>query len=412
MKVRGALLCVACDTPAARKISGFLSFKANFGCTRCYSNFGTGTFGKQDFSGFDCDKWVPRSVKQHRKDIDLCSTKTAREHKESEVGCRYSCLLQLPYFDPVKMTIIDPMHNLYLGTAKRVWSNFRKLHLITDADIVIINSKLSSFRIPSNVNFSSLPEFGSSTFTAEQWMIWVNYYSVFCLHGLLDKQYIECWRSFVLASRLLCKSVLSKDDITIAKCLLVHFCRRFEVLYGKSEVTPNMHMQCHMAECVHDFGPIASFWCFSFERFNGLLGDLPTNNRSIELQVMKRFISDNSHFQLLSYSPTDQAGSCLFRKTVVDHAFQFYSTKHLDDHVSLNVSRLSTGFKYTPAKKYTLAAFQLESVKCLYPNLYPTLIAESVSIAQTYRKMMSVTINDQVFCGGQYALANSSCTLK
>lgn len=54
----------------------------------------------------------------------------------------------------------------------------------------------------------------------------------------------------MLASRLLCKSVLTKDDITIAKCLLVHFCRRFEVLYGKSEVTPNniMHMQCHMAE--------------------------------------------------------------------------------------------------------------------------------------------------------------------
>ena len=65
-------------------------------------------FGVQDFSGFDCDKWVPRSVEQHREDI------------ESEVGCRYYCLLQLPYFDPVKMTVIDPMHNLYLGTAKRV----------------------------------------------------------------------------------------------------------------------------------------------------------------------------------------------------------------------------------------------------------------------------------------------------
>ena len=131
VNVRGALLCVACDIPAARKISGFLSFKANFGCTRCYSNFGTGVFGKQDFSGFDCDKWVPRSVERHRKDIESileCSTKTARERKESEFGCRYSCLLQLPYFDPVKMTIIDPMHNLYLGTAKRVWSTLRKLH--------------------------------------------------------------------------------------------------------------------------------------------------------------------------------------------------------------------------------------------------------------------------------------------
>jgi hypothetical protein len=103
-------------------------------------------------------------------------------------------------------------------------------------------------------------------------------------------------------------------------------------------------MQCHLAECVRDFGPIASFWCFSFERFNGLLGDLPTNNRSIELQVMKRFISDNSHFQLLSHS---QAYKTNFPLAITDHASQFYSTKHLDCHV----------FQYVPAKKYTLAVF-------------------------------------------------------
>ena len=103
----------------------------------------------------------------------------------------------------------------------------------------------------------------------------------------------------------------------------------------------------------------------------------------------------------------------MLRKTVVDQAFQFYSAKHLDDHLSSNVSRFTTGFKYAPAKKYTLAAFspsQLESITCLYRKLYPALITESVHITQTYRKMLSVTINDQVFHGGQYALANSSFT--
>ena len=413
VRIRCALLCVACDMPAARKVSGFLSFKANLGCSRCYCNFGTGIFGKQDFSGFDCDKWVPRSVDRHRRDIELtlrCLTKTARERKESEIGCRYSCLLQLPYFDPIKMTIIDPMHNLYLCTAKTVWSLYRKLDIITDSDLAIINSRLTSLRIPSNVSFSSLPEIGSSKFTAEQWMIWINYYSVFCLYDLLDKQHFECWRSFVLASRLLCKASVTKDDITVANCLLVHFCRRFQTIYGKDAVTPNMHMQCHLAECVRDFGPIASFWCFSFERFNGLLGDLPTNNRSIELQVMKRFISDNSHFQLLSHSPACKTNLCLFQQTVTDHAFQFYSTKHLDCHVLSNVSHFSTGFQYVPARKYTLAVFsqsQLDLVKNLYHIFYPSLVPESVIFTQSYRKILSVTINDQVFRAGQYALAEN-----
>ena len=39
---------------------------------------------------------------------------------EVKHGVRYSCLIQLPHFDPIKFAIVDPMHNLLLGTAKHV----------------------------------------------------------------------------------------------------------------------------------------------------------------------------------------------------------------------------------------------------------------------------------------------------
>ncbi len=48
-----------------------------------------------------------------------CKTKTERQ-KESELGCHYSVILKLPYFDPVRMLMVDPMHNLFLGGAKHV----------------------------------------------------------------------------------------------------------------------------------------------------------------------------------------------------------------------------------------------------------------------------------------------------
>lgn len=38
--------------------------------------------------------------------------------EETELGCRHSVLLDLPYFDPPKMLVVDPMRNLYLGVAK------------------------------------------------------------------------------------------------------------------------------------------------------------------------------------------------------------------------------------------------------------------------------------------------------
>ena len=117
---------MGCDLPAGRKTCGFLSYNANLGCTWCYSDFGTGVFGKQNYSGFDRSKWTPRDNQTHRKNVQtiIDTTKTEQARMESLFGCRYSCLLQLPYFDPVKMlVIIDPMHNLYLGTAKYIFSN-------------------------------------------------------------------------------------------------------------------------------------------------------------------------------------------------------------------------------------------------------------------------------------------------
>ena len=32
------------------------------------------------------------------------------------------------------------------------------------------------------------------------------------------------------------------------------------------------------------------FWLFSFERYNGMLGSIPTNNRNIEVQLMSNFV--------------------------------------------------------------------------------------------------------------------------
>ncbi len=49
-----------------------------------------------------------------------------------------------------------------------------------------------------------------------------------------------------------------------------------------------MHLHCHLKDVIRDFGPIHSFWCFSFERYNGILGSFTTNNRSIELQLMRK----------------------------------------------------------------------------------------------------------------------------
>lgn len=45
---------------------------------------------------------------------------------------------------------------------------------------------------------------------------------------------------------------------------------------------------------IDDFGPLHSFWLFSYERFNRILGNYPNNNKAIEPQLMKKFLQDNA----------------------------------------------------------------------------------------------------------------------
>ena len=74
-----------------------------------------------NYAGFERQSWKGRSRLAHKQEA-LCTLEARspaeRAKLESKHGCRYSSLLQLPYFDPSRMLVIDPMHNLFLGSAK------------------------------------------------------------------------------------------------------------------------------------------------------------------------------------------------------------------------------------------------------------------------------------------------------
>ena len=123
--IRCALICVTCDIPTSRKVAGFLGHMATLGCSKCFKEF-QGNVGSKNYSGFNRLLGTPRKNELHRsaiKSISQCSNKTEKQKMESHYGCKYSALLKLPYFDPICMVSLDPMHNLFLGTAKYVMKN-------------------------------------------------------------------------------------------------------------------------------------------------------------------------------------------------------------------------------------------------------------------------------------------------
>ena len=58
---------------------------------------------------------------------------TALEHQQldKQYGIRYSDLLRLPYIDIVEHHVVDPMHNLFLGTGKYLMTLWRECEILT-----------------------------------------------------------------------------------------------------------------------------------------------------------------------------------------------------------------------------------------------------------------------------------------
>ena len=118
--IRAALILTSCDIPAARKLCGHVS--ALVSCHRCIKQANYED-NHHNFAGMnDIDEWfIDRDSNEHRQNAlawRRCNSDAARKRVVRQTGVRWSELLRLPYFDPIRSIIVDPMHCLFLGIAK------------------------------------------------------------------------------------------------------------------------------------------------------------------------------------------------------------------------------------------------------------------------------------------------------
>lgn len=145
---------------------------------------------------------------EHRREAEETLQQTSMKDKqqlESKYGTRYSKLMCLPYCNWVRFTVIDPMHNLFLGTAKNVMENVWLNHtkpLLSDAKLKLIQQRVDQVEFPSSLG--RLPNkisisFGG--FTADQWKTWTLIVSLYALRGELPINHLECGDPLCLRAR-------------------------------------------------------------------------------------------------------------------------------------------------------------------------------------------------------------------
>ena len=165
--IRAVLLCHSSDILATRKMGGFVGHGALKGCSLCLKSFVTHSFTeKPDYGGFDCENWPNRSMNDHqRKGFEWKHAKTQAERQkiEREYGVRFTELLRLPYFDCARFSVVDPMHNILLGTAKLMITIWKEKSIISNQNLDRIQSQVDRFVTPPDVG--RIPHQISSGFT-------------------------------------------------------------------------------------------------------------------------------------------------------------------------------------------------------------------------------------------------------
>ena len=323
--LRGILVCIASDIPATRKAAGFVGHNGLKGCSRCLKSFTTDSNHLTDYSGYNRDSWTKRTNEAHREHAyrELrAKTKAEKKSIERKYGARYSVLFELPYYNSIRFVVIDMMHNLFLGTSKHMLNLWKELNILDTKHFQLIQTKIQTLNVPQDIG--RIPykiESGMAGMTADQWKNWTCVYSLYVLEGVIPQRDLHCWWLFVQACLLLCQQRITPEDIKRGDHFLLEFCKQHEELYGPNHCTPNMHLHCHIAECLYDYGPAHSTWCFSFERCNGILGSMPNNNKSLEIEktMAKRFIhqmeqpnhtiTNQFESELLSLFPDTSIGS-------------------------------------------------------------------------------------------------------
>lgn len=144
---RSAIALAVCDLPAARHLASLAGIGSHFYCSACKCYHKT-TYGRVDF-----ETWEPRDKETLREFAERwrdAETSFERERLFKSHGVRYSEMWRLPYWDPSRQLVIDPMHCILEGLAQHHSRNLLGLTTETRSS----KSVLPAF----SCNFGAVPE--------------------------------------------------------------------------------------------------------------------------------------------------------------------------------------------------------------------------------------------------------------
>jgi hypothetical protein len=171
-----------------------------------------------------------------------------------------------------------------------------------------------------------------------------------------------------------------------------------------------MHLHCHLTDCIKNFGSIYSFWLFSFERYNGMLGAIPSNRKNIEVQLMTKFLLTDSLLTGLKDMPdacTTVLEPLLTNKPKLNSVLADWEITNVpNSRVHFCVKYWSYLDHITPSKMRKICYFNNAECRHLlrtYQQMYPDSNIELHDVTTNFWKYSHIYVGQQHFGSESYA---------
>ncbi|CAO3675234.1 unnamed protein product [Rhizopus stolonifer] len=315
--VRGALILGTLDLPAAAKTFGFSSHNSTCACRKCEREFPSlgGGSSQRNFAGGWNGEYANRTKESNLKyaiEWSRLTTEADRKDHVKKYGTRLSAFHQLSYFDPVRMVVFDPLHNVWLGTCKRIMHHvFIERKMLKKDDMEYMAGMINKLVLPSGYDCTSIARKilvgdGFGYFKADEWRVFTLFLGPLVLKGRLPAIDYNNWMVFVAAVQVMSMSHVSLVNAHACHLAITQFCKEFERLYKKECLYSNLHYHIHLLAQMLDYGSWHSHHAFHFERYNSDLKNINTNSRNLmERTIVHRFLEQIHKEDLFSGSPLD-----------------------------------------------------------------------------------------------------------
>lgn len=288
------IIACSCDLPAKSELQGTIGHSGRFGCTYCeHPGISVKPEAKRKAVTRFINVQTKYKTRTHKDVVDIYT----RLKSEPIKGIKnVSCMIVATNFDLVDGFAIDAMHCVHLGVMRKLLSLWldseyknQPFHINTKNQVTLSN-RLISIKPITEIMRKPRSIFNKGEFKANEFRSLLFHFLPFALSGLLERQYITHFHLLSYSIYTLSKKCISIEDVKQAQLQLSEFVNDFQKLYGKSNVTMNVHLLNHLATSVSKLGPLWATSVYGFETNNGVVIRANTSKKDMAHQLIYKYI--------------------------------------------------------------------------------------------------------------------------